>query len=73
VLQLVLADRERLELAEDVGEPEPDELDVLVLDALQDLGSVRSPAPNSFLRAGEPAAAGRRLAGRPRLTRRAAD
>src|SRR5215212_6644480 len=49
VLQLVLADRERLELAEDVGEPEPDELDVLVLYALQDLGGVRSHAPTSFL------------------------
>jgi hypothetical protein len=40
VLELLLADGERLELADDVREPEPDELDVLLLDPGEDLARV---------------------------------
>jgi hypothetical protein len=36
-LHLVLADGEALELSEDVREPQTDELDVLLLDAREDL------------------------------------
>src|SRR5438477_1113561 len=40
MVQLLAADRERLERSEDVGEPEADELDVLRLNALEDLRGV---------------------------------
>ena len=36
-LELVLADGEALQLAEDVGEPQPDELDVVLLDQREDV------------------------------------